>query len=386
MNFTISSTEPLKGLIPHTKEVLIESLEERVEMKIEVPDGFLVDVTFCKEPGYIAAATKLSLDDSTPKIGINTLEIFDSFETEENIDGIFKFFNYGNLFFAGDENLVIHLLTKPNETIKKFEETFGRNGVKKFKKQLFYDTGITYEKYVELFKNEHTRVSGKLETIIPFMTQEIINRKELYVLRHELDHLALNNTAFSRNIAELMKQKEAAYKNPSSTDYASLCLQYLDRFYEFSAMVEIRGLFFDYVQLRDWKLINYDAIKSQVYMDFHRNYIEGTFIEDFMDIITDIYYEDDKINDDTANYLMQLAGIEEDDITKEYYKFEPKNLQYKIINEILYDTLPKLKQQLSINARLCADVFGNVYQNKPYLFNKAKEAENFHDYLRICKE
>lgn len=381
--------DALKGLeyvVPVLESELGKDLKERKDLGLSVPENFNVQARLYSSSGVLAE----SISKNPPSIVVNVAQnVYRNLnkKNRKELSSVMEYFDITKDFFmGGKEETVLSTMEDPEGTLSIFEDLMSKEDFEKYK-DIFREKGTSYEEHKEMVIEKSGDTRKKLRRLWPKIISKFED-SDFSFLRHELDHIDFFSSPVYRNHMEKGENIEYLEKNIVDRDsfkkYAQTNFEFLDSMSKTLPLLESRALFFGGVPRGEWGNVNFDEVKEDVIDYFSRNYT-GNISERIISKLIPYEWSEGRIDKNTAHYLLKKVEDDAGNNNPLNYRVDYNEVNKEAADRILYEDIPEYKKMFSDNMEKATDIIGDAYRDNPRRLREANKAENFDEYLEICR-
>jgi hypothetical protein len=391
----IAAQRGLKDLTDKVKLAVDKAVDQRKELGLYTLPKFDINVCYYGSEGANALSL---LVDSNPTIQLNVIPLVENKikgDKKAYITEILRYFDITRILLGeyDDEENLLEILNNPEDAVQTIEFFLGENELRTIKKK-FKTEGNKYSSFRTYAIKGAKPVKGMLSKISQSLKQKF---KELPLeslcVSHELDHLCYDNSIIDKKyekmyerVRDLELDKKLLTDKKLINEYEELNKNLLKLISENTVLTEVRDFFFDCFGYKKLNEIDFDSAKRKVYQTFHRFYLDGCLPSAIIDALIKIECYSTNMNKETAYYLRKKVSEQHGGLDSIRYDFNQNNVDFKIIERLKFEELPRWQRKISDNALIAIDVMGNTFKKNPSRFNEADEkARNFREYLDILE-
>ena len=388
----IQAREELKGLLRKLEHELEIALQERKKLDLSLPQNYNTFIRFYNSQKAMAQAQLIGsssiIEVNAAPLVINQLKEKD----REKLKNVMYYFDIVRDFLGGpEEDIIFSVAEHPIKMINQFEENFSSKEELKRYKRFFKERGRDYSSYKKITIDNAKFVRDTIKEMLP-MIKKAFDSADLSSLRHEIDHVDFFSSPiyldyYSKYIkaAKLGQRLHAKKDKSTSIEYALANMEVLKSMAEVSPLLEIRALFFNYVEPNEWSKVDFNNIKKKVYGNLISGYIEGGFPEEILDKLVSVEWSEDRMDRQTSNYLFDLVNKQRGSPNTLRYVVHPEQVNYSVANYIMYKELPEWKNRFATNGKTIVDIISNAYKNNPSKLKEANKARTFQEFIELCE-
>ncbi len=384
----ITASDELQDLTGILETEVKKVLDERESLQLAMPDKFNVHLSFYDQQGSSAFVFKGN--NSVPLVTLNLLPLTSDGLDKENEKSAFKVMNYLDLardFFGLSSGSLMPFIYDPFDFMAHFENSFPKGSFKKFQ-NFFQERGVSHSQYKQFLLSEVDSIRQSIDALLPLLKHsfKLVDKS----LRHEVDHVAFYDSDLYNIHSKTFDLYSASTKEfltnenkTNSVAYANSGLVYLDSIFDTLPLMELRALFFDYVDYGKWDSVNFKEVKNKVYSAFTLGYIDSLYAETILNTLISKSWSENKMDRQTSNYLFQKLHDVRGSPDVNRYSVDLKEVDFSVVNDIWYHQLPDWKHRFAERGLFLVDLIGNLYENDSSVLGKSNSAKSFEDFLRI---
>lgn len=362
--------------------------EERSDLGLSYPEDYHFSVNYYEMEGALAQAFISTIG---PFMSINVLMATYSHldaEDQNKCADLLGYFDLVRDFLPGySENAIIDLMGNPKEFMDSLESRIPKEGLVEFK-DFFMRRGMPYDAYREFAIENAPKFNDILKHLLPKI-KSIFYNLDFSSLRHEMDHLDFFSSPLYSRYNQLRKENQDLMINwqqektqESSEKYADSNLVVLDAQSRVLTLLEIRALFFNFVNVGEFGNMN-PEVSKKVFNYFDQGYIKNSTAESILEPLVSDSHRKWEMNQETSNYLFHKVNTARQSPTAARYVVNKGEVNMQLANSIL-SRVEEWQEIFRTNARQASEVIGQAFLRNPSALSHANKAKTFQEYLDMC--